>query len=140
MRYLNTDCPHVRRVCVDGFGMLKCKKCPRREEMERETMICPVCGGTIEVEHGTHGVCDTCSTRLENGEVIETDEGYASVFRGSPTQDEIDQAIKSCVWRGSMGGVDICNGNISPCMKEIKAGRCDVLKRLFAKYREVSRE
>jgi hypothetical protein len=39
--------------------------------MEQETMICPVCGGTIEVEHGTDGACDACDTRLVEGKIME---------------------------------------------------------------------
>ena len=52
--------------------------------MERETMICPVCGGTIEVEHGTDGVCDTCDTRLVDGKIVDESKGYSSRCVGKP--------------------------------------------------------
>lgn len=33
-------------------------------------MICPCCGGTIELENDSDGVCDTCMTRMVAGEII----------------------------------------------------------------------
>ena len=33
-------------------------------------MICPCCGGTIEFENDSYGVCDTCMTRMVAGEII----------------------------------------------------------------------
>ena len=47
------------------------------------------------------------------------------------TQHEINKAVKSCAWRSVFGGVEICNGNCSPCWVEINAGRCYTLKELF---------
>ena len=38
--------------------------------MKRETMVCPCCGGTIEIEHGTEGACDTCMTFMAAGEIV----------------------------------------------------------------------
>ena len=52
--------------------------------MDRETMICPVCGGTIEVEHGTDGTCDTCDTRLVDGKIVEESEVYSIRHIGKP--------------------------------------------------------
>lgn len=47
------------------------------------------------------------------------------------TQDEIEEAVKSCKWRSVFAGVAICNGNCCPCGVEIEAGRCYTLKELF---------
>lgn len=47
------------------------------------------------------------------------------------TQHEIVEAVKSCKWRSVFAGVEICNGNCSPCYVEIDAGRCFTLKELF---------
>lgn len=33
-------------------------------------MICPCCGGTIELENDSYGVCDTCMTHMVAGEII----------------------------------------------------------------------
>ena len=49
-----------------------------------------------------------------------------------PTQEEINDAIKTCRWRQSFNGTDICSGNCNVCLREIQAGRCDALRRLFA--------
>ena len=31
MNLFNTPCKHIDRACVDGFGTLKCKHCPKRK-------------------------------------------------------------------------------------------------------------
>lgn len=36
----------------------------------KDRMICPVCGGSIELENDSEGVCDTCETRMVAGELI----------------------------------------------------------------------
>lgn len=33
-------------------------------------MICPCCGGAIELENDSEGVCDVCATRMVAGEII----------------------------------------------------------------------
>lgn len=33
-------------------------------------MICSCCGGTIELENDSEGVCDVCTTRVVAGEII----------------------------------------------------------------------
>ena len=48
------------------------------------------------------------------------------------TQEQIDEAIKNCFWRKDMGGVDVCRGDLTPCMRVIEKGNCDTLKKLFA--------
>ena len=50
---------------------------------------------------------------------------------GQPTQEEIKEAIKTCKWRQPFNGTDICSGVCNICLREIKAGRCDTLQRLF---------
>lgn len=57
-----------------------------------------------------------------------------------PTQEEINKAIKSCKWRQPFHGTDICSGNCNICSREIQAGRCDALQRLFAAYAQTSSE
>ena len=52
------------------------------------------------------------------------------------TQNQIEDAIKSCMWRKSLHGVYICTGNCNVCFKEIESGRCDTLKRLFTVDKE----
>lgn len=52
--------------------------------MPKEVMTCPTCGGTIEVEHGTEGSCDTCETRLVEGRIVESPEGIVGTFKGLP--------------------------------------------------------
>lgn len=47
------------------------------------------------------------------------------------TQQQINEAIKTCKWRQVFAGVDICSGNVGPCSKEIEAGRCVTLIELF---------
>lgn len=36
----------------------------------KDHMICPCCGGTIELENDSEGVCDTCMTFMTAGEII----------------------------------------------------------------------
>lgn len=48
-----------------------------------------------------------------------------------PTKEEIKKAIKTCRWRQPFNGTDICSGNCNICLREIQAGRCDTLQRLF---------
>lgn len=48
------------------------------------------------------------------------------------TQEQIDEAIKNCYWRIVLGGVDVCRGEVTPCMRVIEKGNCDTLKKLFA--------
>lgn len=49
------------------------------------------------------------------------------------TEKEINNAIKNCKWRQTSLGVPICGGNCNICAIEIERGRCDTLKKLFAK-------
>lgn len=51
------------------------------------------------------------------------------------TDKDIQKAIIECFWRKDIGGVYICRGDIVPCTKHIKEGKCDMLKRLFAEER-----
>lgn len=55
---------------------------------------------------------------------------------GQPTQEEINEAIKTCKWRQPFNGTDICAGVCNICLREIQAGRCDTLQRLFAECRK----
>lgn len=52
------------------------------------------------------------------------------------TQEQIDEAIKNCFWRKDAGGVDVCRGEVAPCMRIIEKGKCDTLKKLFAESEE----
>jgi len=52
---------------------------------------------------------------------------------GKITQEELDYARESCVWKHNQLGVDICTLNLTPCLLEVSCGRCDTLKQLFAK-------
>lgn len=77
MQYLNTDCPYFHRVCVDGFGMLKCKNCVRKEEkamaqptqkeINKAIKACKwrqnFMGSVI-----CSGMCGPCARVIENGE------------------------------------------------------------------------
>lgn len=47
------------------------------------------------------------------------------------TQEMIDDAIKNCIWKKDICGVDICRGEVTPCIHVIDAGKCDVLIELF---------
>lgn len=51
------------------------------------------------------------------------------------TDEMIQKAIKTCEWRQDVGGIPICQGNVGACHREIEAGRCDTLRRLFEKAR-----
>ena len=48
------------------------------------------------------------------------------------TQKQIDEAIKNCYWRADLDGVNVCKGELTPCMRVIEKGNCDTLKELFA--------
>ena len=48
------------------------------------------------------------------------------------TQEQIDEAIKKCYWRIVLDGVDVCRGEVTPCMRVIEKGNCDTIKELFA--------
>lgn len=48
-------------------------------------MICPCCGGTIELENDSEGACDTCETRVIAGEIIK-DANY--------TENEIESTAR----------------------------------------------
>ena len=54
----------------------------------------------------------------------------------SPTQEQIDKAIKKCMWRSDTFGVSICKGECMPCSKVIDSGNCDTLIKLFGGERE----
>ena len=47
------------------------------------------------------------------------------------TQEEINDAIKNCIWRQELNGVSICRGEVTPCSNVIDSGKCDTLKELF---------
>lgn len=42
----------------------------------KDHMTCPCCGGTIELENDSEGVCDTCMTFMAAGEIVK-DPNYA---------------------------------------------------------------
>lgn len=48
------------------------------------------------------------------------------------TQEVIDEAIRNCPWRRDVAGVHVCVGDVAPCSRLIKSGKCDTLIRLFA--------
>lgn len=73
MQYLNTDCPHVCRACVDGFGMLKCKNCARREAQKE----------VQERKHTRFDGTDSIYFDYLNGKVMKVDLG----------QDEFDPRL-----------------------------------------------
>lgn len=52
------------------------------------------------------------------------------------SDEDIQNAIENCGWRMNMGGTWICKGDIVPCLKHIDDGRCDTLRKLFAKEQE----
>lgn len=77
MQYLNTDCPHVCRACVDGFGMLKCKNCARKEEKEMAMPTEKELNNAIKTCKWRQefmgvvicsGMCGPCVRVIENGE------------------------------------------------------------------------
>ena len=47
------------------------------------------------------------------------------------TQEQIDDAIKNCIWRQEVGDIYICRGNVTTCSHAINKGKCDALKKLF---------
>ena len=47
------------------------------------------------------------------------------------TQEQIDNAIKDCIWRREICGVSVCAGDILPCTRCIEIGKCDTLRKLF---------
>lgn len=47
------------------------------------------------------------------------------------TQEEINDAIKNCIWRQELNGVSICRGEVTPCWHVINKCKCDALKELF---------
>lgn len=49
----------------------------------------------------------------------------------TPTQAEIETAIRDCHWRQNFHGFAICSGMCCPCSVTIDHGNCDTLKRLF---------
>lgn len=49
------------------------------------------------------------------------------------TQEDIDKAIQSCMWRNDAMGLPICAGNVLPCTLAIENGSCVTLQELFAK-------
>lgn len=42
----------------------------------KDYTVCPCCGGTIEVDSGYNGICDTCMTFMTAGEIVK-DPNYA---------------------------------------------------------------
>lgn len=53
-------------------------------------------------------------------------------------QEDIDNAIKNCIWLSQNRGFgnlipDICTGKCLPCQKVIENGKCDTLIKLFRK-------
>lgn len=49
------------------------------------------------------------------------------------TEKELNEAIRTCDWRQMLGDIAICRGDCAPCYRLIEQGRCDTLKRIFAK-------
>lgn len=47
-------------------------------------------------------------------------------------QEKILQSIKECRWRKDMFGIDICTGNVLPCVRVIGKGDCELIKQKFA--------
>ena len=47
-------------------------------------MICPKCGGRIEMDASDiNGVCDTCSTRVEAGQLIEEENRSVTLLKAA---------------------------------------------------------
>lgn len=65
------------------------------------------------------------------GLITETRYPDSAGVQSSVTQEEINGAIESCIWRTNQFGVDLCTGNLAPCYIEICNGTCDALKQLF---------
>jgi hypothetical protein len=57
-----------------------------------------------------------------------------------PTQEEINEDIKSCKWRHDFMGVVVCSGMCGPCAKVIENGECDTLKQIFAGKENINAE
>ena len=57
------------------------------------------------------------------------------------TQEQIDNAIKNCIWLSQNRGFgtlisDVCTGECLPCYKVIESGKCDTLIQLFRNNKE----
>ena len=48
-------------------------------------------------------------------------------------QEDIDNAIKECYWRKDVGGVSVCGGMLTPCVRIIESGKCDTLIDFFSR-------
>lgn len=49
------------------------------------------------------------------------------------TEKELNKAIDTCHWRQMFDRIPICRGDCAPCYMLIEQGRCDTLRRIFAK-------
>ena len=52
------------------------------------------------------------------------------------TDKDIQETIDNCYWRADLDGVNVCKGELTPCMRVIEKGNCDTLKKLFAESEE----
>ena len=51
-------------------------------------------------------------------------------------QESILQSIKKCHWRKNVYGVDICTGNVLPCVRAIEKGDCEIIQKFAEKEGE----
>ena len=49
------------------------------------------------------------------------------------TEKELNEAIQTCHWRQIFKGIAICQINCVPCNHWIEQGKCDTLRKIFAK-------
>lgn len=48
------------------------------------------------------------------------------------TEQQINDAVKNCKWRQEFCGIDICAGEVSPCVRIIEQGKCVTLMELIS--------